>query len=48
MAANVSLDQSTVLGDAIITYSSCAITNALNGNAMGRLLATRSWADLAQ
>ena len=48
MAANVSLDQSTVLGDAIITYSSCAVTNALNGNASGRLLATRSWADLAQ
>ncbi len=48
MAANVSLDQSTVLGDAIITYSSCAITNALNGNASGRLLATRSWADLTQ
>jgi hypothetical protein len=48
MAANVSLDQSTVLGDAIITYSSCAITAALNGNASGRLLASRSWADLTQ
>lgn len=48
MAANVDLQQSTVLGNAIITYSSCTITRALQGNASGRLLATRAWADLIQ
>ena len=48
MAANVDLQQSTVLGNAIITYSSCSISRALQGNASGRVLATRSWADLIQ
>jgi hypothetical protein len=48
MAANVDLQQSTVLGNAIISYSSCAITRALMGNSSGRPLATRAWADLIQ
>ena len=48
MAANVNLDLSSVLGDAVITYSSCAITKALQYNAPGRLLAQRSWAELLQ
>jgi hypothetical protein len=48
MAANVDLDMSSVLGDAVITYSSCAITRALQYNAPGRLLAQRSWAELLQ
>jgi hypothetical protein len=46
MAANVDLELSNVLGDAVITYSSCAITRALQYNASGRLLAQRSWAEL--
>lgn len=48
MAANANLDLSTVLGDAVITYSSCAITRALQYNAPGRLLSSRSWAELIQ
>lgn len=48
MAANVNLELSTVLGDALITYSSCAVERALTGNAPGRLLNSRSWAELVQ
>jgi hypothetical protein len=46
MAANVNLDLSSVLGDALITYSSCAILKALQGSAPGRLIRQRSWAEL--
>lgn len=46
MAANVDLELSSVLGDAVISYSSCAIVRALQYNAPGRLLAQRSWAEL--
>ncbi|MEK6610881.1 MAG: hypothetical protein AABZ35_08160 [Gemmatimonadota bacterium] len=46
MAANVDLETSSVLGDAVVTYSSCAIARALQFNAPGRLLAQRSWAEL--
>ncbi|MDO8667052.1 MAG: pilus assembly PilX N-terminal domain-containing protein [Gemmatimonadales bacterium] len=46
MAANVDLELTSVLGDAVITYSSCAIARALQFNAPGRLLAQRSWAEL--
>jgi hypothetical protein len=48
MAANVNLEQSSVLGDAVITYSSCAVTQALTNNAPGRLLPSRSWVELVQ
>ncbi len=48
MAANVDLELSTVLGDAVITYSSCAITRALQASAMGRGLRQRSWVELTQ
>jgi hypothetical protein len=48
LAANVSLDQSAVLGDAVITYSSCAITRALQYSLPGRLLHQRSWAEITQ
>lgn len=46
MAANVDLEQSTVLGDAIISYSSCAVTTALQASAPGRLVRERSWAEV--
>ncbi|MDP3775540.1 MAG: hypothetical protein Q8Q85_14870 [Gemmatimonadales bacterium] len=46
MAANVNLATSSVLGNAVITYSSCAVAQALRYNAPGRLLAQRSWAEL--
>ena len=48
LAANANLDLSSVLGDAVITYSSCAIARALQYNAPGRLLSSRSWAELIQ
>jgi hypothetical protein len=48
MAANVDLAQSSVLGDAVIRYSSCAVTTALRYNAPGRLLGQRSWGELTQ
>lgn len=46
MAANVDLEQSTVLGDAVISYSSCAVATALQASAPGRLVRSRSWAEV--
>lgn len=47
MAANVDLtEQSSILGDAVITYSSCAVSEALKFNAPGRMLRERSWAEI--
>lgn len=46
IAANVDLDQSSVLGDAIVTYSSCAVARAVNGAASGAPLKERSWVNL--
>ncbi len=46
IAANVDLDQSSVLGDAIVNYSSCAIARAVNGAASGARLKERSWVNL--
>jgi hypothetical protein len=48
MAANVDLEQNTVLGDAIITYSNCAISTAIAGAFAGRILpaSQRSWVEL--
>ena len=44
MAANVDLEQNVVLGDAVISFSSCAIERALRGSATLRPVATRAWA----
>lgn len=46
IAANINLDQNTVLGDAVITYSSCAINRALQASAQGDILRERSWVNL--
>ena len=46
IAANVDLDQSSVLGDAIVNYSSCAIARAVSGAASGARLKERSWVNL--
>ena len=48
MAANVDLELSSVLGDALITYSSCAVEMALQMNAPGRQLGSRSWMEIVQ
>lgn len=46
IAANVDLDQNTVLGNAVISYSSCALAKALQNSAPAAPLRSRSWANL--
>ncbi len=46
MAANINLSTNTVLGNAEVSYSSCAVARALTMNATGRRLGQRSWLDL--
>ena len=46
MAANVELDQNQVLGDALISYSSCALETAMRGAAPFVPVQRRAWADL--
>ncbi len=46
IAANVDLDQSTVLGDAVVNFSSCAVIKALTATAQGALVQERSWINL--
>lgn len=46
IAANVNLEQNTVLGNAVVNFSSCAVARALNGSAPGTPLVERSWANL--
>jgi hypothetical protein len=46
MAADVDLEQNTVLGNAIIDYSRCAISAALLGAGIPKRLKQRSWADM--
>lgn len=46
VAANINLDQNSVLGDAVINYSSCALVKALNSSAPGSLMQERSWVTL--
>ena len=43
MAANVDLDQNTVLGNAIINYSGCAVQRALTAAGTGAQLRSRGW-----
>jgi hypothetical protein len=50
IAANVSLDLSTVIGDALVQYSTCAVTRAILNNSSltkARPLPNRSWVDLS-
>lgn len=46
MAANVQLDQNTVLGDATIIYSSCAVAKAIAGSANPRRIVHRAWTEV--
>ena len=46
IAANVNLDQNDILGNAVVTYSSCAIARALQNSAPAAPLRSRSWANL--
>lgn len=46
MAANVSLEQNSVLGNAVIQYSSCAILSAQMGSTLPTRARDRAWADM--
>ena len=46
IAANVDLDQNDILGNAVVTYSSCAVARALQNSAPAAPLRSRSWANL--
>jgi hypothetical protein len=46
MAADVDLELNSVLGNALVTYSSCAITEALIGAGIPRRLKQRSWSEM--
>lgn len=46
MAANVMLDQNTVLGDATIIYSGCAVEKAIAGSANPRRIVHRAWTEV--
>ena len=46
MAANVELEQNSVLGSAVINYSSCALLKALAGSALPIPIRDRAWTDL--
>jgi hypothetical protein len=43
MAANVDLDQNTILGDALVQYSRCARERVLTNAAPGAMLRSRGW-----
>ncbi|KPJ92544.1 MAG: hypothetical protein AMS18_07200 [Gemmatimonas sp. SG8_17] len=43
LAANVDLDDISVLGDALVQYSSCAITRVLQSAGTGAMLRSRGW-----
>jgi hypothetical protein len=50
IAANVDLDLTTVIGDALVQYSTCAVTRAILNNSSltrARPLENRSWVDLS-
>jgi hypothetical protein len=46
MAANVDLEQSALLGNAVVNFSSCALTKALAGAATPTFVARRAWTEL--
>jgi hypothetical protein len=46
LAANVDLEQSSLLGNAVVNFSSCALTKALAGTATPTFVARRSWTEL--
>jgi hypothetical protein len=46
MAENVYLTDSKVAGNAVVSYSSCAIQKALNGSAPPVFDRTRGWIEM--
>lgn len=46
MAANVDLEQNSVLGDAIVNYSSCAVSAAIQGAGIVIPVRQRAWSEM--
>jgi len=46
MAANIDLDQNTVLGNSSIKYSSCAVNKVMQGSAYLKPVKQRAWVDV--
>jgi hypothetical protein len=46
MAANVDLEENSVLGNAVVNYSSCAVATAVRQAGRARPVVQRSWAEL--
>ncbi|HET7553223.1 MAG TPA: hypothetical protein VFK04_18160 [Gemmatimonadaceae bacterium] len=46
MAENVNLNQSKMAGNAVVSYSTCAITSAINGSAKPMFDGTRGWIEM--
>ncbi|HYV97427.1 MAG TPA: hypothetical protein VE967_08250 [Gemmatimonadaceae bacterium] len=48
LAANIDLEQESVLGNAIFQYSTCALSAVQNGGAAGAQMRSRGWMQLVQ
>jgi hypothetical protein len=48
LAANIDLEQESILGNAVLTYSSCALSKVQNGGAAGAQMRSRGWVQLVQ
>ena len=46
MAANVDMESNTVLGNSLISYSSCSLATALSASSPGRFARERSWTEV--
>ena len=46
MAANVNLAQNAILGNAVVTYSSCVLAEVMGGLSQPRPIGDRAWAEL--
>jgi hypothetical protein len=48
LAANVDLEQEDILGNAVLAYSSCALSKVQNGGAAGAQMRSRGWVQIVQ
>lgn len=46
MAANVELEENSILGNAVVNYSSCAVESAIRERALPQPLPERSWTEM--
>lgn len=46
LAANIDLENETLLGNAVLTYSSCALSKVQNGGAAGAQMRSRGWTQI--